>query len=295
MFASVIMNEKKAAEVCEVNEEPTSELTEEERQKEAIAMMQEETTEEESVEEETTEEEPVEGQIPFSLNDGTVTKYIKWNDNAPRSAYYTNPGIKPITTKYDFVKVEDPSYYANSLFIGDSRIAGLHDYSGWDQAAFCYKTGLNVYTMMTEQLNIGLGLQASCTDVLASRQFENIYIMIGINELGSGLPEDFAAKYKENVDIIRSYQPNARIILMGIMYVTAEYAEQNDVFNNDNINCRNIEIAKLANGVDTFYLDMNPAVVDETGALNPEISFDGVHLIAKYYYLWTDFMNEHGY
>lgn len=232
------------------------------------------------------------GEVPFSIDDGTITRYVKWNDNAARSRYYTNIGIRPVSTAYDY-KTVDNEYYKNSIFIGDSRMQGLHDYSGWENVTFCYKVGLNVYTMMTAQIRTNEG-KSTVPEMLSARQYENVYIMLGINELGIGVPSNFAEEYQKNIDEVRKLQPNARIIIMGIMFEAAEYSDKEAVYNNDNINARNAAIAKLANGEDIFYLDMNPAV-SEGGALIPDITFDGVHLLAKHYHLLTEFMYGHGY
>ena len=237
--------------------------------------------------------EDVTGKPYVEITKMGAVEFVPWNDNPARSPYYKNPGVRPLSSKYEYKDV-DADYFATSLFIGDSRIEGLHDYSGWDKAYFAYKTGLTVFNMMSETLNTNDG-KCTLSEVLENYTFDNIYIMIGINELGSGTVSDFADKYKENLETIRSLQQDARIIILGIMYVTKEYSDSSDVYNNDNINAKNAAIASFANGTDIFYLDMNPAVVDENMALREDISFDGVHLIAKYYYLWTDFMCSHGY
>ena len=237
--------------------------------------------------------EDVTGKPYVEITKVGAVEFVPWNDNPARSPYYKNPGVRPLSSKYKYKDV-DADYFATSLFIGDSRIEGLHDYSGWDKAYFAYKTGLSVFNMMSETLNTNDG-KCTLSEVLENYTFDNIYIMIGINELGSGTVSDFADKYKENLETIRSLQQDARIIILGIMYVTKEYSDSSDVYNNDNINAKNAAIASFANGTDIFYLDMNPAVVDENMALREDISFDGVHLIAKYYYLWTDFMCSHGY
>ena len=237
--------------------------------------------------------EDVTGKPYVEITKVGAVEFVPWNDNPARSPYYKNPGVRPLSSKYEYKDV-DADYFATSLFIGDSRIEGLHDYSGWDKAHFAYKTGLSVFNMMSETLNTNDG-KCTLSEVLENYTFDNIYIMIGINELGSGTVSDFADKYKENLETIRSLQQDARIIILGIMYVTKEYSDSSDVYNNDNINAKNAAIASFANGSDIFYLDMNPAVVDENMALREDISFDGVHLIAKYYYLWTDFMCSHGY
>ena len=237
--------------------------------------------------------EDVTGKPYVEITKVGAVEFVPWNDNPARSPYYKNPGVRPLSSKYEYKDV-DADYFATSLFIGDSRIEGLHDYSGWDKAYFAYKTGLSVFNMMSETLNTNDG-KCTLSEVLENYTFDNIYIMIGINELGSGTVSDFADKYKENLETIRSLQQDARIIILGIMYVTKEYSDSSDVDNNENINAKNAAIASFANGTDIFYLDMNPAVVDENMALREDISFDGVHLIAKYYYLWTDFMCSHGY
>lgn len=237
--------------------------------------------------------EAVTGKPYVEITKVGAVEFVPWNDNPARSPYYKNPGVRPLSSEYEYKDV-DADYFATSLFIGDSRIEGLNDYSGWDKAYFAYKTGLTVFNMMSETLNTNDG-RCTLPEVLENYTFENIYIMIGINELGSGTVSDFADKYKENLETIKSLQPDARIIILGIMYVTKEYSDSSDVYNNDNINAKNAAIASFANGSDIFYLDMNPAVVDENMALREDISFDGVHLIAKYYYLWTDFMCSHGY
>ena len=234
------------------------------------------------------------GVEPITLEEDSVVQYVPWNANASRSYYYKNRDVRPVSTLYDYKQVE-ADYFDNSVFIGDSRIAGLADYSGWENASFCYKIGLNVYRMMTDQVKTNDGKE-TVEEFLSKRQYENVYIMLGVNELGMGVDADFAAKYKENLDIIRELQPEARIIIMSIMYETKEYSDSHDVYNNDNINAKNAAIAELADGKEIFYLDVNPPICDESGgAMDGAKSFDGVHMGAKYYYLWTDYLCAHGY
>ena len=64
-------------------------------------------------------------------------------------------------------------------------------------------------------------------------------------------------------------------------------------FNNININDKNVACARLANGVDIFYLDSNPMFTDSEGFLQAEMTFDGVHLYAKHYDKWRQFLVEH--
>lgn len=234
------------------------------------------------------------GTFPYDVYDDTVTQYVAWNDNRTRSYYYENMPIRPVSNAYPYKKVT-PDYYKDSLFIGDSRMKGFSDYNEWEEGTYIYKVGLNVFNMMNTTVQMRTG-KTKVLDELTARQYENVYLCIGINELGSGTPEMFGDKYAEILGIIRENQPDARIIIMSIMYETPSYSDSQDVYNNDNINAKNVVISRLANGKDIFYLDVNPAIADDSRmALNESYSFDGVHMAAKYYYLWADYMLTHAY
>ena len=96
------------------------------------------------------------------------------------------------------------------------------------------------------------------------------------------------------VETIRALQPNAIIFLQGIMHVTASRSMTDPIFTNANIVDKNKAIATLANGRDIFYIDMNPIVCDENGDVLEEHSADDVHLRARAYPLWADFLRNNG-
>ena len=158
---------------------------------------------------------------------------------------------------------------------------------------FCFKEGINVFNIFTEVLDWGDKGSGKLSELLTTNEYKKIYIMLGVNELGKGYDYEYAVKYNEVLKYIRSVQKDAVIVVMGIMYVTKDYSDQNEVYNNDNINARNSLVAGYINGNDTMYLDVNPAVVDDTGALAAAYTNDGVHLSAEYYHLWVDFLNSH--
>ena len=129
---------------------------------------------------------------------------------------------------------------------------------------------------------------------LSRHQFKKVYLMIGINEMGTGTPESFFEAYARAVYKIRELQPDAIIFVQGIMRVAGQKNASDPVFNNTNINIRNVEIETLANGKDIFYIDVNEAVCDENGNLYADWTFDQIHLKAKYYQVWENFLMEHG-
>ena len=234
------------------------------------------------------------GRFPYSVYSGTATQFVDWNDNPTRSYYYTNMSVRPVSNAYPYKKVT-PDYYKDSLFIGDSRMKGFSDYCGWEEGTFVYKVGLNVFNMMSSTVQSRNG-KTKVMDELTAREYENVYLCVGINELGGATMEIFNEKYSEILNIIRENQPDARIIIMSIMYETPSYSESQSIYNNDNINAKNVVISRMANGKDIFYLDVNPSVSDDSGmALTESYSFDGIHMAAKYYELWADYMLSHAY
>ena len=72
-----------------------------------------------------------------------------------------------------------------------------------------------------------------------------------------------------------------------------EKSESEPVFNNGNISARNDRIAQLADNRTVFYVDINEPVVDDEGNLNPDYTYDAVHLLGKYYGLLSDCLLEH--
>jgi len=191
----------------------------------------------------------------------------------------------------------DKEYFADAVFIGDSRTQGLYEYSNLaDVATFYSKTSLTVYNLFEKPKDFIREGDEKLTleQALSRHQFKKVYLMIGINEMGTGTPESFFEAYARTVYKIRELQPDAIIFVQGIMRVAGQKNASDPVFNNTNINIRNVEIETLANGKDIFYIDVNEAVCDENGNLYADWTFDQIHLKAKYYQVWENFLMEHG-
>ena len=191
--------------------------------------------------------------------------------------------------------VED-DYFADAVFIGDSRIVGMYEYGGLEEISTFYaSTGLSVHKLFTSAIVPVEGQKKKITieEALSGEQFAKVYLMVGINEMGTGTVESFLEKYAECVAHIRELQPDAIIYLQSIMKVTEERSLQGDYITNEGIDSRNEGIAAMADNENIFYLDVNPPVCDETGAMMTGYTYDGVHLKAQYIALWKDFLKCH--
>lgn len=216
------------------------------------------------------------GETPDSQE---VPEPVTWRD--PSEVVYTT--------------VED-DYFADAVFIGDSRTVGMFEYGGLEEISTFYaSTGLTVYKMFESKIISVPGQREKITieQALSEKQFGKIYLMIGINEMGTGNLERFVEKYKEVVEHLKEVQPDAVIYLQSIMKVSAARSAKGDYITNEGIEERNAAIAALADQVQVYYLDVNPAVCDESGGMNPEYTADGVHLKAQYILNWKDFLKQH--
>lgn len=223
-----------------------------------------------------------------------ITKFVFYEPQETDSYYYSDAGKIALTTEYPYTK-ESISYFNDAIFIGDSRTLGISDYAGLDEADFYCDSGMTVLKLfdaggVTYQKT---GKKEDLNQVLQQKQYGKVYIMLGMNDLGYGTTDMYLERYRKTVDKIREWQPDAIIYIMANLHVSREKNKPETEFNNININDKNAASALLANGTDIFYLDANPLFTDSEGFLNSELTFDGVHLYAKHYDAWREFLLEH--
>ena len=223
-----------------------------------------------------------------------ITRFEFYEPLDIESYYYSDAGKTALTTEYDYETVDD-SYFADAAFIGDSRTLGIYDYAEIDQADFFCESSMTVFKVMedTGVMDQRAGKKVDLKIILQQKQYGKIYIMLGINELGYGNTQMYLKQFREMVQQIRVWQPDAIIYLMANLHISEDKNNMATEFNNVNINDKNAAIATLANGVDIFYLDANPLFTDENGFLKADLTFDGVHLYAQHYDVWKTFLMEH--
>ena len=202
------------------------------------------------------------------------------------------PTPTPEPTPLQFTTV-DASYFDDALFIGDSRTVGIAEYGNLKNATYFADVGLNVYVAQTKAVAVKNVGTVTLPQLLSQKTFGKVYIMLGINELGTGTAESWAAQYKVLLDEVRELQPDAIIFLQAIFHTTQEKSDAT-FFKNSTIDARNAELQKLADNETVFYIDCNPVFDDSTGALTPEYSGDGVHVKAAYYPMWRDYLFQFG-
>lgn len=153
--------------------------------------------------------------------------------------------------------------FSDTLFIGDSRTVGLFEYGDLGQAVVFANSGMSIFNLLDAQVSLSGKDKQKLDQVLSSKSFKTIYLMLGINELGYD-NHSIVRRYREVVDWIRAKQPEATLVLEANLHVTEETG------------CP--------------YIDVNPIFDDENGNLSAAYSSDGAHVLGKYYSVWVDWI-----
>ena len=185
---------------------------------------------------------------------------------------------------------EPPENFQNVLFVGDSRTMGLSEYGDLGNASVFANSGMSVFNVLTARVSSG-GEKLTLDEVLSSKHYQMIYLMLGINELGYDMSQTIK-QYKAVLDKIKEMQPEAIMVLEANLHITSEKSEKSPVYSNSKINRLNQEIQKIAEENSCYYIDVNEIFDDEGGSLNQAYSTDGSHVLGKYYAEWVKWLKE---
>ncbi|MBR1530092.1 MAG: DUF2829 domain-containing protein [Oscillospiraceae bacterium] len=179
----------------------------------------------------------------------------------------------------------EPSYFDDALFIGDSRTVGLCNYGNLPNADYFCTGGLAAYQILDGETIDGSTLR----EVLSENEYGKIYVMLGLNEIAFGV-EEFGTHIQELYNMIQEEAPDALIFMMANLHITQTFSEESSSISNADLNQANEYIKNLTDGVNSFYIDVNPLFDDENGYLSADYSGDGSHISGYDYARWTDWL-----
>ena len=218
------------------------------------------------------------GEENFSIEDGEKPLVIVKKNSSDN---------EQITVKKQKV---DKTYFNDALFIGDSRTVGIAEYGDLKNATFFADTGMSIYNVFENKISIKSEGKVKLDKLLSSKKYGKIYIMLGINELGYNINQNIK-QYRNMISAIQKKQPDSIIYIEANLHVTAEKSKKDKIFNNENINKFNNEISKLTNNNNIFYIDVNQYFDDKDGNLRSDYTHDKIHIFAKYYKQWSEWIS----
>lgn len=175
---------------------------------------------------------------------------------------------------------EDESFFDDALFIGDSRMVSSAYYARLGKADYFTDVGMNVFQIFSVTASDDNFDATDLTTLLQNRTYKKIFIMLGINECGYPMSSLLSA-YQEDIDTLKSLQPDATIYLMKVYGVSRSVAESASYFSPQRLQEVNDGIAGLADGKKVHCLDASHLYCDDEGYMKEEYTSDGVHPYAK--------------
>lgn len=201
------------------------------------------------------------------------------------------PAEEPFAAVPESEAVGD-DYFADAVFIGNSRTQGLRLYSGLKDTNWLCSVGLTVETAATEKFSVADG-KYTALDALGVLKPAKVYIMLGLNELGWKSADIFIEKYAAIIDAALAANPDCLVYVQSILPVSAAKDAGGTWCNNKNVLSRNERLIALAEEKGVNYLDVASAFKDENGCLPESSTPDGVHLNPGLCVSWLDYLKTH--
>ncbi len=201
----------------------------------------------------------------------------------------TEPPTEPTEPQPQYVEL-DESWFDDALFIGESRTVGLQTMARLGDADYFCAGSMTIFGIRDTRLSDDDFRNLKLEEVLQRKQYGKVYIHLGLNELIYGA-EMIMEEYLEVIDLIRTHQPDAVIILQASLTITPAKASGKN-FPIEQLNLLNAMLREHAlNDPEHFrFCDTNVWAGDEEGYLRREMTFDGCHLYGIYYQEWAQWI-----
>ena len=112
---------------------------------------------------------------------------------------------------------------------------------------------------------------------------DKLFLMIGVNDLNKRLGAAVALRnYTTLFDLIDAQLPNTEVYIQSVLPVNAVWP----LIDNTHIPILNAALTHHAAERGYRYIDLHSIFADAEGALKPDLSNDGIHLLAPGYRLW---------
>lgn len=182
------------------------------------------------------------------------------------------------------------------LFLGDSIT------DGWTKAPHVWETYFGKY----QPANFGIGGDQTQHVIwrIENGELDGIHpkvtvLMLGTNNTTANTAAEIAAADKKIVELIRAKIPETKVLLLAIFPrgarknpqgVITDAAITDAAKRTEIINAVNVELAKLDDGANVRYLDINASFLGQDGKIPFAIMPDQLHPNAAGYQLWADAM-----
>lgn len=144
--------------------------------------------------------------------------------------------------------------------------------------------------------DITLGVLDRMDEVLSSKPCK-IFILIGINDIARGIPNDtIVENYKAIVKRIKTESPSTRIYIESLMPTNDEFSDfKNHQGKMPEIKDLNEKLKLYASEQEIEFINLFDSFLDENGKLNKKYTNDGLHLLGEGYMHWYSILKKYIY
>lgn len=226
-----------------------------------------------------------------------VTPPVESTDPPEETAPVVEGPVYSFGTPLEETEPVEDTHFDTAVFLGDSRTEGLQLFGGIRHGDYYWARGMTVFRVDNPNAAVFEidGEMYTMVGALRQKQYESVYIMMGVNELGYP-----ASSYEEGlaifIDQVLEAQPNAVVYLQILPPVNEEVAQKNglaDYINNTNIGKFNEAIVRIATQKKVVLLDTAEVYRDENGILPAEMASDGCHFNFGDYRHWANYLRNH--
>ncbi|MCH4205666.1 MAG: SGNH/GDSL hydrolase family protein [Solobacterium sp.] len=187
----------------------------------------------------------------------------------------------------------DDAYFADTFFGGDSRMGSLALYSNLSDrgAEIYYGESLRLWSIEKMDIETGSGTD-TMYNLMMNTSKNNIYLLLGINEIRSESFDDWAAYYEEVISALLEKKPGVNIYLM-MSYYPQSLADIDPDLLKQNIDTVNADMKDIAVRHHLYLLDIDPSMKDESGKVRDDLVWDGLHFNEAGGQAYGDYIASH--
>jgi|GEM_PF-1526352 len=185
------------------------------------------------------------------------------------------------------------AYINSTLFLGDYLSTPLREYELVPDANVFAQNDITPQNYLTAVFtDSSTGASGSIAEIASSRTPDHFYITLGSN--GAAQADDsYYQAFRTLVETIKAQSPSSTIVLESLYPVSASPGSGSELTNAviDNVNKQLLSIVREEN---IYYLDINSALKDKSGVMDPSYdSGDGIHYNKAGYTAIMNYIKNH--
>jgi len=177
-----------------------------------------------------------------------------------------------------------PDSKKDIIFLGNS----ITDYTNWNellQLPRARNRGISG--------DITFGVLERLDEVTAGKPAK-IFILIGINDISRNIPDSMIlGNYRKMIFRIKKESPKTKIYFNTLLPVNNTFPARNHFNKDEHIAHVNARLKTLCREEKVTLIDIHPAFLDSEEKLNKQYTYDGLHLNASGYRLWTSILKTY--